>query len=87
MNTNFFQARYYFEHTLLPDLLYSERGRALIVAILKGKQKLFVDLMNDLIKGQDFVSPYTESDYTILPQLVPAHGNVPELAVDRKSVV
>ena len=81
MNTNLFQARYYFEHTLLPELLYSEKGRAMVVAILKEKQKLLVDLMNDLIKGQGFICPYTEKDYAILPQLVSAHGNLPEIAV------
>ena len=81
MNTNLFQARYYFEHTLLPELLYSEKGRAMVVAILKEKQKLLVDLMNDLIKGQGFICPYTERDYAILPQLISAHGNLPEIAV------
>ena len=81
MNKNLFQARYYFEHKLLPQLLYSENGSAMIVAILKEKEKLFVDLMNDLVKEQDFVCPYTERDYALLPQIVSAHAGLPEFAL------
>ena len=42
---------------------------------------LFVDLMNDLIKGQNLSYPYTERNYAILPQIVSADAGLPEFAL------
>ena len=75
------QIRYFFEHRLLPQELYSKRGSNVIIGMLEQKGEFFVSVLNLLGSEQGYKCPYSPSDFVLKPQLMRANGKTPSLAI------
>lgn len=67
------QVRYYFEHRLLPEWLYTEKEK-LILTFANEQQKVPFLVMSDLCQREGLEMPYPEEDYQFT--LYPVAENV-----------